>query len=182
MLGQNPNMRHLRVFGMVVYPYSRPYNVHKLQSRSVQCVFMGYASGYKGVLCYKQVTSKFLFSRHAVHDESIFPFTKKILSSLVNTIKSSSIAPVIIYLILSLYRKYLVLLSLLLQDFYLRIVFLLILSLALMYLMQGVLRRFMFWMIMKYMFFCLLLFLILPLCLHLNQLILLAWPLELRMV
>lgn len=59
---------------------------------------MGYASGHKGVLCYNLVTSKFLISRHVVHDESIFAFTKKILSSSVNTIKSSSTTPIIISL------------------------------------------------------------------------------------
>lgn len=38
------------------------------------CVFMGYLLGYKGVLCYNCSTSKFLVSRHVIHDETIFPF------------------------------------------------------------------------------------------------------------
>lgn len=69
-----PPLQHLRVFGTVVYPYIRPFNEHKLQPRTVQCVFMGYSQGYKGVICYNTTTQKFIISRHVVHDESIFPF------------------------------------------------------------------------------------------------------------
>ncbi|KAI5343142.1 hypothetical protein L3X38_011018 [Prunus dulcis] len=69
-----PPLQHLRVFGTAVYPYIRPFNEHKLQSRTVQCVFMGYSQGYKGVICYNTTTHRFLLSRHVVHDESVFPF------------------------------------------------------------------------------------------------------------
>ncbi|KAI5333017.1 hypothetical protein L3X38_023146 [Prunus dulcis] len=69
-----PPLQHLRVFGTTVYPYIRPFNEHKLQSRTVQCVFMGYSQGYKGVICYNTTTHRFLLSRHVVHDEGVFPF------------------------------------------------------------------------------------------------------------
>ncbi|KAI5314345.1 hypothetical protein L3X38_043521 [Prunus dulcis] len=42
-----PPLQHLRVFGTAVYPYLRPFNEHKLQPRTVQCVFMAYSKGYK---------------------------------------------------------------------------------------------------------------------------------------
>ncbi|KAI5332829.1 hypothetical protein L3X38_022958 [Prunus dulcis] len=69
-----PPLQHLRVFGTAVYPYIRPFNEHKLQSRTVQYVFMGYSQGYKGVICYNTTTHRFLLCRHVVHDESVFPF------------------------------------------------------------------------------------------------------------
>ncbi|CAL2235003.1 unnamed protein product [Prunus armeniaca] len=74
LFGKPPPLQHLRVFGTTVYPYIRPFNEHKLQSRTVQCVFMGYSQGYKGVICYNTITHRFLLSRHVVHDKSIFPF------------------------------------------------------------------------------------------------------------
>ncbi|KAM1493067.1 hypothetical protein PS1_025262 [Malus domestica] len=74
-----PNIQSLKVFGTAVYPFLRPYNANKLQARSVQCVFLGYALGYKGVVCYNVKTRKMILSRHVIHDESVFPY--KILHS-----------------------------------------------------------------------------------------------------
>ncbi|KAI5319029.1 hypothetical protein L3X38_038737 [Prunus dulcis] len=74
LFGKSPLLQHLRVFGTAVYPYVRPFNEHKLQSRTVQCVFMEYSRGYKGVICYNTTTHRFLLSRHVVHDENVFPF------------------------------------------------------------------------------------------------------------
>ncbi|CAL2254172.1 unnamed protein product [Prunus armeniaca] len=81
LFGHAPNVQHLRVFGTAVYPYLRCYNVHKLQPRTAQCVFMGYAQGYKGVLCFNMLTGKFVVSRHVLHDETVFPFANKMSSS-----------------------------------------------------------------------------------------------------
>ncbi|CAL9012449.1 unnamed protein product [Prunus brigantina] len=80
LFGHAPNVQHLRVFGTAVYPYLRCYNVHKLQPRIAQCVFMGYAQGYKGVLCFNMLTGKFVVSRHVLHDERVFPFANKMSS------------------------------------------------------------------------------------------------------
>ncbi|KAI5353156.1 hypothetical protein L3X38_006049 [Prunus dulcis] len=66
---------------MPIYPYIRPYNEHKLQPRTVQCVFMGYSPGYKGVICYNRSTSRFVVSRHVIHDESVFPFKSHSISA-----------------------------------------------------------------------------------------------------
>ncbi|KAM1996404.1 hypothetical protein ACFX15_029356 [Malus domestica] len=67
-----PEIQNLKVFGTAVYPFLRPYNSNKLQARSVQCVFLGYAMRYNGVICYNVATRKIL-SRHTIHDESTFP-------------------------------------------------------------------------------------------------------------
>ena len=36
-----PEYKSFRVFGCLCYPFIRPYNSHKLQYRSLQCVFLG---------------------------------------------------------------------------------------------------------------------------------------------
>ncbi|KAM1091428.1 hypothetical protein FF1_018917 [Malus domestica] len=47
-----PDVSSLRIFGLAVYPWIRPYNSNKLQVRSAMCVFLGYSMGYKGVICF----------------------------------------------------------------------------------------------------------------------------------
>ncbi|KAM2196223.1 hypothetical protein ACFX1R_030129 [Malus domestica] len=73
LFGCIPSLQELKVFGSVVYPYVKPYNANKLQPRAVQCIFLGYAHGYKGVICYHPQTRKFILSRHVVHNEDVFP-------------------------------------------------------------------------------------------------------------
>ncbi|BBN67240.1 hypothetical protein Prudu_20S000300 [Prunus dulcis] len=53
--------------------FTASYNAHKLESRSHQCIFLGYSMGYKGVLCYDLRTHKVLISRHVIHNEDVFP-------------------------------------------------------------------------------------------------------------
>ncbi|CAL9008157.1 unnamed protein product [Prunus brigantina] len=58
LFGLVPDITHVKVFGTAIYPYLRPYTKHKLQPRTAQCVFLGYAPGYKGVICYNPFTGK----------------------------------------------------------------------------------------------------------------------------
>jgi hypothetical protein len=44
LFGQKPDYSFLRVFGCACWPNLRPYNKHKLQFRSKQCVFLGYSN------------------------------------------------------------------------------------------------------------------------------------------
>jgi histone deacetylase 1/2 len=46
-----PDYTHLRIFGCACWPNLRPYNDHKLQFRSKQCVFLGYSNLHKGFKC-----------------------------------------------------------------------------------------------------------------------------------
>ncbi|CAL8167719.1 unnamed protein product [Prunus armeniaca] len=69
-----PELQSLRVFGSAVFPYLRPYNDNKLQPRTCQCILLGYANGYKGVICYNRDSGRLCLSRHVVHDETVFPF------------------------------------------------------------------------------------------------------------
>ena len=41
LFGHPPNYKFLQVFGCLCFPYIRPYNNHKLQYRSIQCLFLG---------------------------------------------------------------------------------------------------------------------------------------------
>ncbi|KAI5335957.1 hypothetical protein L3X38_026091 [Prunus dulcis] len=92
LFGTDPQIHSLRVFVIAIYPYLRHYNVHKLQPRTPQCVFLGYATGYKGVIGYNCATGKCVISRDVIHDESVYPFVPSITpqqsstsSSVVNT-------------------------------------------------------------------------------------------------
>ena len=54
----------------------RPYNNHKLQFRSKQCVFLGYSNLHKGYKCLDISTGRVYISRDVVFDEDIFPFAQ----------------------------------------------------------------------------------------------------------
>lgn len=79
----DPEIYNLKIFGNAVYPLLRPFTAIKLQPRAIQCVFIGFAMGYKGVICYDIKSRKFIVSRHAVHDEDVYPF-KYTVWSIVN--------------------------------------------------------------------------------------------------
>lgn len=46
-----PTYDHLKVFGCVCFPNLRPYNSHKLQFKSIPCIFLGYCTQHKGHRC-----------------------------------------------------------------------------------------------------------------------------------
>jgi hypothetical protein len=65
-----------------------PYHSNKFQARSIECVFLGYATNAKGYLCYHIPTKKYYTSRHVIFTESIFPFhNHKQLSSTASSSK-----------------------------------------------------------------------------------------------
>ncbi|KAJ3708372.1 hypothetical protein LUZ61_012077 [Rhynchospora tenuis] len=71
---RSPNYLELRVLGSLCFPFTRPYNQHKLQPRSVACVFIGYAMSQKGYKCYHPSTGRIFVSRHVIFNEQVFPF------------------------------------------------------------------------------------------------------------
>lgn len=82
IMSQKPDYSHLRVIGSACYPYLRPVADHKMEPRSLQCVFLGYSPQYKGYRCLYPSTGKVYISRHVVFDEEVFPF-KEAYKSLV---------------------------------------------------------------------------------------------------
>ncbi|PON75186.1 hypothetical protein PanWU01x14_045380, partial [Parasponia andersonii] len=69
------NYTKLHIFGCLCYPWLRPYSAHKLDSRSIPCVFLGYSLTQSVYLCLDPSTSKIYISRHIKFVEHIFPFT-----------------------------------------------------------------------------------------------------------
>ena len=45
-----PDLSQLKVFGCACYPNLRPYNTHKLEPRTRECIFIGYPTHSKGYL------------------------------------------------------------------------------------------------------------------------------------
>uniref|UniRef100_A0A2N9E312 Integrase catalytic domain-containing protein n=1 Tax=Fagus sylvatica TaxID=28930 RepID=A0A2N9E312_FAGSY len=90
LFGSTPDYKSFRVFGCTCYPLLRSYSRHKLQPRSVPCVFLGYASNAKGFLCYDCSAHRFYVSRHVKFDETSFPY-KNLPSPPSNSSSSSSV-------------------------------------------------------------------------------------------
>jgi histone deacetylase 1/2 len=59
--GHTPDYHFLKVFGCACWPYLRPYNKHKIDFRSKNCIFIGYSLDHHGynVLILQQV--KFMY-------------------------------------------------------------------------------------------------------------------------
>jgi histone deacetylase 1/2 len=76
LFNQTPDYTSLRVFGCACYPNLRPYNRHKLEFRSKQCVFLGYSNLHKGFKCLEISSGRVYISRDVVFDENEFPFSK----------------------------------------------------------------------------------------------------------
>jgi hypothetical protein len=74
LFGSQPDYSNLQIFGSACWPNLRPYNAHKLQYRSLRCVFLGYSSMHKGYKCLDVTTGRLYISRDVVFDETLFPF------------------------------------------------------------------------------------------------------------
>ena len=68
-----PNYSFLKVFSCACFPYLKPYNKHKLDYKSQQCVFIGYAPNHKGYKCLS-LTNRLYVSRNVVFDEHVFAY------------------------------------------------------------------------------------------------------------
>ena len=86
-----PSYSSLRVFGCACFPLLRPYNDHKWQPRSVECVFLGYSSQHKGYLCLAPLIGHVYISRHVVFNEYVFPFKTTSVSN--HVAPSTSLLP-----------------------------------------------------------------------------------------
>jgi transposase InsO family protein len=80
-----PEYNFLKTFGCACWPNLRPYNSHKLQPCSTQCVFLGYSISHKGYKCFHIPTGRTYISRDVIFLETQFPFQKT-----QNPISSSS--------------------------------------------------------------------------------------------
>jgi hypothetical protein len=62
----------LRTFGCACWQNLHPYNSNKLQPRSIQCLFLGYSSNYKGYKCLHLPTKCLYISWDVVFDKVVF--------------------------------------------------------------------------------------------------------------
>jgi hypothetical protein len=66
----------IRTFGAACWSNLRPYNAHKLNFRTKQCVFIGYGELHKGYKCLYIPIGRVYISRDVIFDEHVFPFSK----------------------------------------------------------------------------------------------------------
>ncbi|KAK1420567.1 hypothetical protein QVD17_22267 [Tagetes erecta] len=69
-----PDFNFLRVFGCRCFPHLRPYNKHKMDFRSIPCVFLGYSTSHHGYRCLDTDTDRVYVARHVRFNEHHFPF------------------------------------------------------------------------------------------------------------
>lgn len=75
LYSQIPDYTSLKTFGCLCYPFLRPYNRHKVDFRSLPCVFVGYSPTHKGYMCYHVPSERIYIARHVVFNESVFPYS-----------------------------------------------------------------------------------------------------------
>ena len=49
--GQHPDITSLKIFGCACYAFLKPYTKHKLEHKTIECLFLGYSTVSKGYLC-----------------------------------------------------------------------------------------------------------------------------------
>jgi len=71
---RKPDFSFLRVFGCRCFPHLRPYNKHKIDFRSIPCVFLGYSASHHGYRCFDPDTERIYVARHVRFHEQSFPY------------------------------------------------------------------------------------------------------------
>lgn len=77
----HPSYTLLHTFGCVCFVHLPPHERTKLSAQSVKCVFVGYAPGQKGYVCYDPFLKKTRISRNVIFLESQYYFQHHIIHS-----------------------------------------------------------------------------------------------------
>ncbi|KAL6321118.1 hypothetical protein AAG906_012890 [Vitis piasezkii] len=64
-----PLLKHKK-FGCLCYPLTRPYNTHKLQPKSIPCIFLSYSQTQNAYKCMDPLTNRFPFLSKTKHGPS----------------------------------------------------------------------------------------------------------------
>lgn len=70
-----PDYSFFKIFGCACYPLLTPFNRHKFQFKSFECLFLGYRPQHKGYKC-KDRSSKIYISKDVIFDENSFPYSQ----------------------------------------------------------------------------------------------------------
>jgi histone deacetylase 1/2 len=73
LYNHDPDYKFLKAFGCACFPLLRPYNSHKLDYRSHECIFLGYSPSHKGYRCLSP-SGRLYISKDVLFNESRFPF------------------------------------------------------------------------------------------------------------
>jgi histone deacetylase 1/2 len=93
LFNKNPDFTFFRVFGCACFPLLRPYNAHKFDFRSHECIFLGYSNTHKGYKCLSP-TGRVYISKDVLFNECRFPYKSLFSTSTQNSALSSPIKDV----------------------------------------------------------------------------------------
>ena len=82
----------LKTFDCACFPLLRPYNNHKLDFRSHECLFLGYSTSYKGYKCLSPFGRNYI-SKDVIFNESKFPYADLFKSPSLSQSVSVSVQP-----------------------------------------------------------------------------------------
>ena len=93
LFGTQPNYAKTRVYSCLCFPWLRTYTHHKLEDRSMPCVFIGYSPTHSAYLCLQPHTGRIYVSRHVRFDEATFPFKTNLKPTLTSTTPTETPPP-----------------------------------------------------------------------------------------
>jgi hypothetical protein len=73
---EKPHYTCMHIFRCACWPNLHPFNDHKLQFYSKQCVFLRYSNMHMGFKCLNVTGGRIYISRDVVFDEIVYPFSK----------------------------------------------------------------------------------------------------------
>lgn len=89
-----PDYKSLKAFGCACFPHLRPYSAHKFNFHSQECIFLGYASNYKGFKCLAS-NGRIYISKDVVFNEARFPYPQLFPAVISSSASSPSPPPTI---------------------------------------------------------------------------------------
>jgi histone deacetylase 1/2 len=90
---KNPDFHSFKAFGCACFPLLRPYNTHKFDFRSHECIFVGYSNTHKGYKCLSP-NGRIFISKDVLFNEDRFPYSSLFSASNNNSLINYSMPDV----------------------------------------------------------------------------------------